>query len=152
MIRKTLVALTAAAMLVGCASNAGGGQQAADNMAITTEAKESLPSGLKYTVLTEAAADRPVAQKGQTVSVHYTGWLPDGTKFDSSRDRHQPFEFKLGGGQVIQGWEQGVEGMRVGEKRKLVIPPDLGYGGRAVGPIPANSTLIFEVELLDVKQ
>lgn len=152
MIRKTFVALATAALLAGCASNSGSGQEAADNMAITTEAKQTLPSGLKYTVLTEAPADSRVAKKGETVSVHYTGWTPDGTKFDSSRDKHQPFEFKIGGGQVIQGWEQGVEGMKVGEKRKLVIPPDLGYGSRAVGPIPANSTLIFEVELLDIKQ
>jgi FKBP-type peptidyl-prolyl cis-trans isomerase FkpA len=93
------------------------------------------------------------AKAGQNVSVHYTGWLTNGKKFDSSLDRGQPFSFKLGGGQVIQGWDQGVAGMKVGGKRKLTIPPELAYGNRAVGGdlIPANSTLVFEVELLGVK-
>jgi FKBP-type peptidyl-prolyl cis-trans isomerase len=77
--------------------------------------------------------------------------LTDGTKFDSSLDRNQPFSFVLGAGRVIQGWDQGVRGMKAGEKRKLTIPPDLGYGSSAVGPIPANSTLIFEVELLSIQ-
>lgn len=90
------------------------------------------------------------AVAGKTVSVHYTGWLTNGTKFDSSKDRNQPFNFKLGAGQVIQGWDQGVAGMKVGGKRKLTIPPSLGYGDRNVGPIPAGSTLVFEVELLGV--
>lgn len=91
------------------------------------------------------------AQNGNVVSVHYTGTLLDGTKFDSSVDRGQPFSFTLGAGQVIQGWEEGLLGMKVGGKRKLRIPPDMAYGDRALGPIPANSTLIFEVELLGVK-
>lgn len=91
------------------------------------------------------------AKQGNTVSVHYTGVLTDGTKFDSSKDRNEPFTFLLGQGDVIKGWDQGVVGMKVGGKRKLTIPPELGYGPRAVGPIPANATLIFEVELLDVK-
>lgn len=91
------------------------------------------------------------AKTGDTVSVHYTGTLTNGTKFDSSVDRGQPFEFTLGENRVIQGWELGVLGMKVGEKRKLTIPPELGYGDRAVGAvIPANSTLIFEVELLAI--
>jgi FKBP-type peptidyl-prolyl cis-trans isomerase FkpA len=90
------------------------------------------------------------ATAGKTVSVHYTGWLTNGTKFDSSKDRGQPFNFKLGAGMVIKGWDQGVAGMKVGGKRKLTIPPTLGYGDRNVGPIPANSTLVFEVELLGV--
>jgi hypothetical protein len=90
-------------------------------------------------------------QPGQNVTVHYTGILENGTKFDSSLDRGQPFTFKIGVGQVIKGWDQGVMTMKVGGKRKLIIPPQLGYGSRAVGPIPANSTLIFEVELLEVK-
>ncbi|MHA2004482.1 MAG: FKBP-type peptidyl-prolyl cis-trans isomerase [Candidatus Thorarchaeota archaeon] len=91
--------------------------------------------------------------KGQTVVVHYTGWLTDGKKFDSSVDRGTPFEFKIGLGDVIQGWDQGVLTMKIGGKRKLTIPPELAYGSRDVGGglIPANSTLIFEVELLGLK-
>ena len=93
------------------------------------------------------------AKKGQTVSVHYTGWLTDGKKFDSSKDHGRPFSFALGRGQVIQGWDQGVAGMKVGGKRKLTIPPELGYGAQGFpGAIPANSTLVFEVELLGISQ
>jgi FKBP-type peptidyl-prolyl cis-trans isomerase len=93
------------------------------------------------------------AKAGHMVSVHYTGWLTNGKKFDSSVDRGQPFQFKLGAGQVIQGWDQGVAGMKIGSKRKLTIPPQMAYGNRAVGGdlIPANSTLVFEVELLGVQ-
>jgi len=90
-------------------------------------------------------------KSGDTIIIHYNGTLTDGTKFDSSYDRGQPFETVIGVGKVIQGWDQGVVGMKVGGKRKLTIPPDLGYGAQTVGPIPANSTLIFEVELVDVK-
>ena len=92
------------------------------------------------------------AKAGQQVEVHYTGWLTSGEKFDSSADRGQPFRFKLGAGQVIAGWDQGVQGMKVGGKRKLTIPPQLGYGARGFpGAIPPNSTLVFEVELLSVR-
>jgi rhodanese-related sulfurtransferase len=98
------------------------------------------------------AGQGEVAKTGDTVSVHYTGWLLNGTKFDSSVDRHEPFEFELGAGRVIKGWEQGVAGMQIGGKRELGIPPELAYGSRAVGGglIPANSTLKFEVELLAI--
>jgi FKBP-type peptidyl-prolyl cis-trans isomerase FkpA len=92
----------------------------------------------------------PEAKKGQTVSVHYTGWLTDGKKFDSSKDHGQPFSFALGRGQVIQGWDEGVVGMKVGGRRKLTIPPEMGYGKQGFpGAIPPNSTLVFEVELLE---
>ena len=109
-----------------------------------------MPSGLKYVDL--KVGDGAVAEEGVTATVHYTGWLTNGTKFDSSVDRNQPFEFKLGAGQVIRGWDEGVKGMRTGGKRKLTIPPELGYGERGAGSsIPPNSTLVFEVELLGVK-
>ncbi len=88
---------------------------------------------------------------GDTVTVHYTGVLPDGTVFDSSRERGTPFTLTLGENRVIQGWEKGLLGMKVGERRLLAIPPSLGYGAQAIGPIPANSTLIFDVELLEKK-
>ena len=107
-------------------------------------------SGLQYQILKRGKG--ATAQIGQTVSVHYTGWLTDGTKFDSSVDRGQPFSFSLGAGQVIKGWDEGVAGMKVGEKRKLTIPPDLGYGAAgAGGVIPPNATLVFDVELLGVQ-
>jgi len=106
-------------------------------------------SGLKY--VDQAVGTGDVAVAGKTVSVHYTGWLENGKKFDSSVDRGQPFSFPLGAGRVIKGWDEGVQGMKVGGKRKLTIPSDLGYGSRgAGGVIPSNATLIFDVELLSV--
>ncbi|MDX2213646.1 MAG: FKBP-type peptidyl-prolyl cis-trans isomerase [Oculatellaceae cyanobacterium bins.114] len=110
---------------------------------VTTE------SGLKYVDLVEGTGATP--QRGQTVIVHYTGTLEDGTKFDSSRDRNQPFSFPLGTGRVIRGWDEGISTMKVGGHRQLIIPPDLGYGVRgAGGVIPPNATLIFDVELLRI--
>jgi FKBP-type peptidyl-prolyl cis-trans isomerase FkpA len=109
-----------------------------------------MADGLKFT--DDQVGTGAEALAGKTVSVHYTGWLTDGTKFDSSKDRGQPFSFPLGAGRVIKGWDEGVAGMKVGGKRTLTIPPDLGYGARgAPGAIPPNATLKFEVELLDVK-
>ncbi len=106
-------------------------------------------SGLKYEDLNEGEGDQAAA--GHRVSVHYTGWLLDGEKFDSSVDRNQPFQFTLGKGMVIRGWDEGVAGMRIGGKRRLTIPPQLGYGSRgAGGVIPPNATLVFDVELLDI--
>ena len=97
----------------------------------------------------QIVGDGDEAVAGQTVEVHYTGWLTDGTKFDSSHDRNQTFSFKLGGGQVIAGWDQGVAGMKIGGTRKLTIPPEMGYGERgAGGVIPPNATLVFKVELI----
>jgi FKBP-type peptidyl-prolyl cis-trans isomerase FkpA len=96
--------------------------------------------------------DGAEAVAGKMVSVHYTGWLTDGKKFDSSVDRGQPFQFKLGASQVIQGWDKGVAGMKIGGKRKLTIPPEMGYGARGAGAvIPPNATLVFEVELLGIR-
>ncbi len=107
-------------------------------------------SGLKYTELKVGTGAIP--KIGQTVSVHYTGTLENGTKFDSSRDRGVPFEFPLGTGQVIKGWDEGISTMKVGGRRQLIIPPELGYGARgAGGVIPPNATLIFDVELLSIK-
>lgn len=111
---------------------------------------KSMPDGLQYYDIKVGTGAE--AKPGQTVSVHYTGWLTSGKKFDSSVDRGQPFQFKLGAGQVIKGRDEGVAGMKVGGKRQLRIPPDLGYGARgAGGVIPPNATLIFDVELLGVK-
>lgn len=107
------------------------------------------PSGLVIDDL--EVGHGPEAAAGQRVTVHYTGWLTNGTKFDSSKDRGQPFAFPLGQRRVIAGWDEGVQGMKVGGKRKLTIPPDLGYGPRgAGGVIPPNATLVFEVELLAI--
>jgi len=112
--------------------------------AVTTD------SGLKYIDITEGNGVTP--EIGQTVTVHYTGVLENGKKFDSSRDRNQPFSFKIGVGQVIKGWDEGVATMSVGGRRQLIIPPDLAYGSRgAGGVIPPNATLIFDVELLGIK-
>ncbi len=106
-------------------------------------------TGLVYVDVTVGEGDE--ATRGNKVTVHYTGWLTDGTKFDSSKDRDDPFRFNLGAGQVIAGWDEGVTGMKVGGTRKLTIPPELGYGARgAGGVIPPNATLVFEVELLAV--
>lgn len=106
-------------------------------------------SGLKFEDLVEGEGD--FAEAGQKVSVHYTGWLTDGSKFDSSKDRNMPFDFPLGAGHVIRGWDEGVQGMKIGGTRKLTIPPQLGYGAAgAGGVIPPNATLVFEVELLAI--
>jgi FKBP-type peptidyl-prolyl cis-trans isomerase FkpA len=107
-------------------------------------------SGLKYEDL--AAGEGTTAEVGRTVSVHYTGWLTDGTRFDSSLDRDEPFRFPLGRGRVIRGWDEGVVGMRVGGRRRLTLPAHLGYGAAgAGGVIPPHATLVFEIELLEVQ-
>ena len=120
-----------------------------ENLANENQNVVTTPSGLKYIDEVEGSGATPEA--GQTVYVHYTGTLENGTKFDSSRDRNRPFSFRLGAGQVIKGWDEGISTMKVGGQRRLIIPPDLGYGARgAGGVIPPNATLIFDVELLKI--
>ncbi len=116
-----------------------------------SEGKEiTTSSGLQY--IDQVVGMGETAKAGQTVSVHYTGWLTNGKKFDSSVDRGQPFSFRLGVGQVIKGWDEGVQGMKIGGKRKLTIPSNLGYGARGAGGlIPPHATLVFDVELLGVQ-
>lgn len=143
-----------------CVAVAGCGDKAEDQAAATTGFTASLgidttaltrtPSGLRYQDVEKGEGKEATA--GKVVLVHYTGWLPNGEKFDSSRDRNDPFSFTLGAGQVIAGWDEGVAGMKVGGRRKLVIPPDLGYGTAGAPPdIPPGATLVFEVELVDVR-
>lgn len=121
------------------------------NESSASEGKEiTTSSGLQY--IDQVVGTGDTAKAGQTVSVHYTGWLTNGIKFDSSVDRGQPFSFKLGIGQVIKGWDEGVQGMKTGGKRKLTIPSNLGYGARGAGGlIPPHATLVFDVELLGVQ-
>jgi len=128
-------------LLAACTGGGGGGSGGSE---VTT------PSGLRYTDLTVGSGAQP--KPGQTAVVHYTGWLTDGKKFDSSRDAGRPFTFRLDQGQVIKGWDEGVATMKVGGKRQLIVPPDLAYGPRgAGGVIPPNATLKFEVELLELR-
>jgi len=148
-----LIAVAVVLLVVGVAKT-----QSTGAVAPAATAPPAAPNqGLKMTDVKQGSGTEAVA--GKTVVVHYTGWLFDaaapenkGTKFDSSRDRGDPFDFPLGAGHVIKGWDQGVAGMKVGGQRTLVIPPELGYGARgAGGVIPPNATLVFDVELLDVK-
>ncbi len=140
-ITKAQTNASIAPTLMSDASSAATPKKSGDKALVTT------PSGLKYVDLVEGTGASP--QPGQTVVVHYTGTLEDGTKFDSSRDRNQPFQFKIGVGQVIKGWDEGVGTMKVGGRRQLTIPSELGYGARgAGGVIPPNATLLFDVELL----
>lgn len=148
--RRSSVALFAL-FLSACGDEAGpkagaaGSEFQVDSAALTKTA-----SGLQYQDVVTGSG--PTAASGQIAVVHYTGWLTDGTKFDSSRDRGEPFSFPLGGGQVIPGWDEGVAGMKVGGRRKLVIPPELGYGEMGSPPvIPAAATLVFDVELLELQ-
>lgn len=122
----------------------------APELGVDLGAMTETESGLYYAILQEGSGE--VAEPGDTVVVHYTGWLPSGEEFDSSRERGEPLQFMLGAGRVIPGWDQGVAGMNVGERRKLVIPPQMGYGASgAGGVIPPNATLVFDVELLEVQ-
>ena len=130
--------------------NDGQSENTQNSNEVKMDALTTTPSGLQYRDLT--VGEGAAASQGDTAVVHYTGWLLDGTKFDSSVDRGTPFEFPLGAGRVIGGWDEGVGSMNVGGKRELIIPPDLAYGDRgAGGVIPPGATLKFEVELLDLK-
>jgi FKBP-type peptidyl-prolyl cis-trans isomerase FkpA len=118
-------------------------------LGIDTTALATTESGLRYVDVSKGQGEEAAA--GRTATVHYTGWLTNGKKFDSSRDRNEPFSFTIGAQQVIAGWDEGVAGMQVGGRRKLVIPPELGYGPAGAPPdIPPNSILVFDVELMDV--
>jgi FKBP-type peptidyl-prolyl cis-trans isomerase len=140
-----VLGLGAVMLAAACADEKEKNKDNKESKVVTTD------SGLKYQDLKEGTGD--AAKKGDNVQVHYTGWLKDGTKFDSSKDRGDPFEFELGAGKVIKGWDEGVAGMKVGGKRKLIIPPDLGYGKRGAGRvIPPDAELTFEVELLKIKK
>jgi FKBP-type peptidyl-prolyl cis-trans isomerase len=135
---------------VGKSANTSSDQTQQAQTAQTPSQSAASSSG-QLQVDDEKVGNGAEAKTGDTVSVNYIGTLENGTKFDSSYDRNQPFSFTLGTGQVIKGWDQGIVGMKVGGKRKLTIPPDLAYGNQSVGNIPPNSTLVFEVELLEVK-
>jgi FKBP-type peptidyl-prolyl cis-trans isomerase len=143
---SVILVLVAAALLGACGPTAS----QASKPGASGGKMQSTPSGLQYEDLVVGSGATP--RSGQTAVVHYTGWLDDGKKFDSSLDRGRPFEFQVGVGQVIKGWDEGVATMQVGGKRRLLIPAELGYGARgAGGVIPPNARLTFEVELLDVK-
>ncbi|MBI2082252.1 MAG: FKBP-type peptidyl-prolyl cis-trans isomerase [Deltaproteobacteria bacterium] len=148
--KQTILLISLFALLTACskAKQPAESQSTQSTQEAVVANEQSTPTGLKYVILKEGAGANP--QRGQMVTVHYTGWLTDGTKFDSSVDRGTPFQFQVGVGQVIPGWDEGVAMMKVGEKRKLIIPPQLGYGEQgAGGVIPPNATLVFEVELLE---
>ncbi len=145
---KILPLLLTLLFLAACSGATTGGTAAGKEAAVAKEVTTA--SGLKY--IDNVVGDGPVAEKGKKVTVHYTGTLKDGKKFDSSLDRGQPLTFTLGAGQVIKGWDEGVAGMKVGGKRRLIIPAELGYGARgAGGVIPPNAELTFDVELLGVQ-
>ena len=165
--KKSLLAVTVTLLLFGCGSTASTQPELPEppkelkEEVIRKEVKKEIikeedeamkattQSGLQYEIFQEG--DGNIAKRGDTVSVHYTGWLLDGTKFDSSVDRGTPFQFVLGARQVIKGWDEGVEGMKVGEERRLTIPSDLAYGDQDRGKIiKAGSTLVFDVELVEI--
>jgi FKBP-type peptidyl-prolyl cis-trans isomerase FkpA len=152
---KTKTLALASALVVGGVGGVGlsSCSKKQDAAAPAASTGAAAPQGGGLIIEEVKLGDGVVATKGKTVSVHYTGVLTNGTKFDSSLDRGQPIVFPLGTGRVIKGWDQGIEGMKVGGKRKLTIPPELAYGARGTpgGPIPPNATLVFDVELVAVQ-
>jgi FKBP-type peptidyl-prolyl cis-trans isomerase len=150
--KHIIVAALATVLAVACTKKSEEpAQPAANTTTAQTTTTTTTTTEPKVEIVDSVIGKGAEAVNGKAVTVHYTGTLKDGTKFDSSVDRKEPFTFTLGSGQVIKGWEQGIQGMKVGGKRKLTIPAELAYGNNAVGAIPANSTLIFDVELLEVK-
>jgi FKBP-type peptidyl-prolyl cis-trans isomerase len=148
--RGSTLALFALLLSACGGSDSGSGASAGGDFKVDSAALTKTASGLQFQDVT--AGSGAEARDGQVAVVHYTGWLTDGTKFDSSRDRGEPFSFPIGAGQVIPGWDEGVAGMKVGGRRKLVIPANLGYGDMGAPPvIPPGATLVFDVELLDLK-
>jgi FKBP-type peptidyl-prolyl cis-trans isomerase len=148
--RRSTLALFAFILSACGGSEGNGGAAAGGDFKVDSAALTKTASGLQYQDVAPGNGDE--ARDGQVAVVHYTGWLTDGTKFDSSRDRGQPFSFPIGSGQVIPGWDEGVAGMKVGGRRKLVIPASLGYGDMGAPPvIPPGATLVFDVELLELK-
>ena len=147
--RLALLPWLALAAACGSHGDAKAGGFSAE-LGVDTTKMTKAPSGLWYTDVTTGQGAE--AEPGRTVRVHYTGWLPNGKKFDSSRDRGEPFAFTLGAGQVITGWDEGVKGMKVGGRRKLVLPPSMAYGEAGAPPdIPPGSTLVFDVEVLGLE-
>lgn len=158
MSQKTSIAVVIAIVVVftlvggsGLITNIFSVEKQNTNKQTQVDNNENTPAPAQVQVKDVAVGTGAEAVVGKTVTVHYTGVFADGKKFDSSRDRGTPFSFTLGAGMVIKGWDIGVQGMKVGGKRILVVPPELGYGAKDYGPIPGNSILIFEVELLGVK-
>ena len=147
--KKTIIAVVIAVVVVGVLIGGGlvGGLFTSSNKTQDTSMQQAAQVQSKDIVV----GTGDIAVAGKQVTVHYVGVFSDGKKFDSSIDRGAPFTFKLGAGEVIKGWDIGVEGMKVGGKRILVVPPSLGYGEKDYGPIPGNSTLIFEIQLLGIK-
>lgn len=150
MIKKNFLALTILIVgFLGILIFFSFSNQASTNVIINSPAPSLMNDGLKIEDIIVGSAGE--VKSGDTVTVNYVGTLLDGTKFDSSYDRNMPFTTQIGVGQVIKGWDEGIIGMKIGGKRKLIIPPSLGYGDQPAGPIPPNSTLVFEVELLSIR-
>lgn len=149
--RNKWIAVTAGILIVGFFLYGGTAMEMFKNASSDSVASSQSTASSRLVSQDRIVGTGSEARVGSLVTVHYVGVLEDGTKFDSSLDRGVPFQFRIGAGEVIPGWEQGVVGMKVGGRRILVIPPELGYGDRARGPIPANSTIIFEIELLKVE-